>query len=143
MPRPLRSLYPPGPYHVYSRGVDGCAIFRDRADRLQFLRFLALANRAYRWRCWAFCLMTTHYHLVLDVRQPFLSAGMQWLNGVYATAFNAAHARSGHLFGGRFGAVAIESDEQLSTTCAYVVANPVRARITATVGEYPWARTRA
>lgn len=143
MARPLRSLYSPGYYHVFARGVNRCAIFRTRADRLEFLRLLADARARYGWNCWAFCLMGNHYHLVIEAAQPRLSSGIQWLNGVYAARFNRAHGRVGHLFGGRFGAIAIESEEQLSVTCDYVIHNPVRAGICATASEWPWSRTRA
>ena len=142
MPRPLRSQYPPGYYHVYARGVNRCTIYRTRDDRLEFLRLLGSTVRRFRWTCWAFCLMGNHYHLVLDTRQPWLSSGMQWLNGVYAARFNRVHGRLGHLFGGRFGAIAIESDDQLEATCAYVLANPVRAGLCETTADWPWARTR-
>ena len=142
MPRPLRSLYQPGYYHVFARGVNKVAIYRTRADRIEFLRLLAATVRRYRWNCWTFCLMGNHYHLVLDVRQPWLSTGMQWLNGVYAARFNHAHGRVGHLFGGRFGAVAIESEEQLPGTCEYVLQNPVRAGLCSTAAEWPWSGSR-
>jgi REP-associated tyrosine transposase len=142
MPRPLRSRYPPGYYHVYARGVNRCAIYRTRDDRLDFLRLLGDAVRRFRWTCWAFCLMGNHYHLVLDTQQPWLSSGMQWLNGVYAARFNRSHGRVGHLFGARFGAIAIESDDQLEAACAYVLANPVRAGLCARTSDWPWARSR-
>jgi REP element-mobilizing transposase RayT len=143
VPRPLRSLYPPGYYHVFARGVNRCPIFRTRDDRLEFLRLLADALPRYRWSCWAFCLMGNHYHLILESAQPRLSSGMQWLNGVYATRFNRAHGRVGHLFGGRFGAIAVESEEQLALACDYVIHNPVRAGLCATAADWPWSRTRA
>ena len=71
--------------------------------------------------------MTTHYHVVLESTRTHLSAGMQWLNGVYAQSFNTRYARRGHLFGSRFGARAIEDEEYLQRVCEYVLLNPVRA----------------
>ena len=68
--------------------------------------------------------MGNHYHLVIETSQPGFSDGLQWLNGLYAARFNRVHGRVGHLFGGRFGAVAIESDEQLAVTCEYVIPEP-------------------
>ena len=142
MPRPLRSLYPPGYYHVFARGVNKCPIFLTREDRLTFLRLLSSATRSYRWSCWAFCLMGNHFHLVLDVRQPFLSAGVQWLNGRYATIFNQAHDRVGHLFGGRFGCTPVETEALLVQECEYVYWNPVRAGLCSHPSEWPWTRMR-
>ena len=143
MPRPLRSLFPPGYYHVYARGVDRCAIFRTRADCLHFLYLLGRTSRRYGWTCWAFCLMGNHYHLVIETSQPGFSGGLQWLNGLYATRFNRVHGRVGHLVGGRFGATRVESEEQLAHTCEYVLQNPVRAGLCDAPSEWPWSRLRS
>jgi putative transposase len=142
MPRPLRSLFPPGQYHVYARGVNRCVIFHNRADCLHFLYLLGRTIRRYRWTCWAFCLMGNHYHLVIETSQPGFSDGLQWLNGLYAARFNRIHGRVGHLFGGRFGAIAIESEEQLAVTCEYVFQNPVRAGLCGNAADWPWSRIR-
>ena len=87
--------------------------------------------------------MGNHYHLVVECAQPRLSTGMQWLNGVYAARFNRAHGRVGHLFGGRFGSIGIESEAQLAETCEYVINNPVRAGLCERAADWPWARARA
>jgi REP-associated tyrosine transposase len=142
MPRPLRSTFPPGYYHVYARGVNRCAIFRTQADCRHFCYLLGRAIRRYRWTCWAFCLMGNHYHLVIETSQPGFSDGLQWLNGLYAARFNSEHKRVGHLFGGRFGAIAIESEEQLATTCDYVLQNPVRAGLCRNATDWPWSQMR-
>lgn len=47
-----------------SRGVDGCAIVRDDADRRMFLAHVRVCVERYDWVVQALCLMTTHYHLV-------------------------------------------------------------------------------
>jgi REP element-mobilizing transposase RayT len=86
--------------------------------------------------------MTNHYHLVLQLKQPNLSRGMQRLNGAYAQDFNERHGRVGHLFQGRFWAQLIETDEQLSAVCLYVVTNPVRAGLCEDVTAWPWSGAR-
>ena len=67
---------------------------------------------------------------------------MQWLNGVYAQAFNGRHARCGHLFGERFRARVIRDEEHLYEACRYVVANPVRAGLCGQATDWPWSGTR-
>jgi len=89
------------------------AVFRDDADRRFFLALLAFAVMKFEWRCYAFCLMTNHYHLVLEARREQLSAGMQLVNGDHAQTFNLKYGRWGHLFGERFWSRPIASDEQL------------------------------
>lgn len=57
-------------------------IFRDDHDRRRFLALLAHVVERHSWRCHAFCLMGTHYHLVIEATRADLSAGMHLLNGV-------------------------------------------------------------
>jgi REP element-mobilizing transposase RayT len=113
-------------------------IVRDDYDRRIFRRQLTLARRRHRWLVYAWCLMTNHYHLVVTCDLDRLSRGMHLLNFRHAQAFNARHDRVGHLFQGRFEARVIEGDEHLSTVCAYVFDNPVRAGLCDERTEWPW-----
>ena len=81
MPRRPRSELEDGTYHVTARGAGGIPLFTQDVDRLDFLELLARAVRRFRWTCPAYCLMGTHYHLVLEAPIPDLSGGMRWLNG--------------------------------------------------------------
>jgi putative transposase len=140
--RPLRSDLPDGIYHVTTRGVDGAAIVRSDDDRQIFVARLFEVVGRFRWRWHAFCLMDTHYHLVVETTRVALSAGVRRLNGVYAQGFNGRHGRSGHLFGDRFAARLIESERYLAAACWYVVCNPVRAGCCREPGEWQWSATR-
>jgi putative transposase len=73
--------------------------------------------------------MNTHYHLVIETTRIALSSGMKRLNGLYAQGFNDRHGRTGHLFGDRFWASLVESEEYLEAACLYVASNPVRAEL--------------
>jgi REP element-mobilizing transposase RayT len=139
----LRSSLPDGYFHVYARGVADTAIFRDDEDRRSFLALLVRTSRRHGWELHALCLMTTHYHAVLEAARGHLSAGMQWLNGVYAQTFNKRYGRHGHLFGARYGARAIESEEYLARACDYIVLNPVRAGLCEGAADWPWSATRS
>ena len=101
MARILRSTLPDGYFHVYTRGVADTSIFRDDEDRRWFLALFLNAARRSAWELHTLCLMTTHYHVVLQSTRAHLSAGMQWLNGLYAQSFNRRYDREGHLFGAR------------------------------------------
>jgi putative transposase len=125
-------------FHLYARGVDSMVIFRDRDDRLEFLALLAAAVDRHMWRCHAFCLMDTHVHLVVEAALERVSRGMHVLLGVYAKHFNIRHGRHGHVFGDRYGARVIESEDVLRVTIDYVLLNPVRAGMVATSGDWPW-----
>ena len=110
----------------------------DDADRRLFLKLLVRTTKRCGWELQAFCLMTTHYHLVVTTPVRRLSAGMQWLNGVYAQRFNRRYERFGHLFAGRYGARSIESEDYLGRACEYVLLNPVRAGLCERAADWPW-----
>jgi putative transposase len=143
MARANRCDLPDGYYHVVTRGVAGAEVFRDDDDRRFFLRLLAAVVARDHWHCYAFCLMTTHYHLVVEATLARLSAGLQRLNGVHAQRFNRRHGRHGHLFGDRFHAWLIEDEDHLENTCEYVLQNPVRAGICKTAEDWPWSASRS
>ena len=142
MPRILRTTLPDGYFHVYTRGVAETCVFADDEDRRTFLGLLLSCRRRYGWTLHTLCLMTTHYHFVLESARFRLSAGMQRLNGVYAQSFNKRHGRHGHLFGGRFGSRVIEGDAYLQAVCEYVVLNPVRAGLCERAADWPWSASR-
>lgn len=137
MPRPPRDQRP-GYFHITTRGNDRRDIYRTADDRRVFLALLNRIVLERQWSLQAWCLMTNHYHLVLETQQPNLSAGMQRLNGVYAKWFNAWHAHTGHLFERRFWAKRIESERQLHETVEYVLHNPVRAGLCADAWDWRW-----
>jgi REP element-mobilizing transposase RayT len=140
MARVLRSSLGDGVFHVTARGTGPTLIFLDDDDYHAFLRLLERVRSRQRWALHAYCLLGTHYHLVLEARQRSLSRGMQVLNGEYARHFNERHDRSGALFGGRFRSDPIRDDEHFANACLYVLANPVAAGLCRDVGEWPWSR---
>ncbi len=142
VPRVVRRDLPDGYFHVMSRGVPERAIFVDDDDRRAFLVLLQLCAERYEWTMHALCLMTTHYHLVLESTRVDLSRGLQRLNGRYAQAYNVRHSRFGHLFAGRFVARAIESERYVRHACQYVLENPVRAGICPSIDDWPWSHSR-
>ena len=124
MPRPLRSQFPYGYYHVYARGVDGRRLFEDADDHDAYARFLSDAAGRHGWRVHCAVQMPDHIHLILEVGQPGLSRGVQLLHGRHAQRYNLRHGRVGHLFQTRFGAKAIRDDRQLRRTISTCSGTP-------------------
>jgi REP element-mobilizing transposase RayT len=108
-----------------------------------FMRMFARIAVRYRWVVYAWCLMTTHYHIVVHTPEAGLSEGMRDLNGAYARWSNRYRGRADHAFGKRFGSVLIETDEHLQEACRYVVLNPVRAGICSSPADWPWSSYHA
>ena len=139
MARPLRIEYEGAVYHITSRGNARKSIFRDDADRKLLLDILARVNERYTWICHAYCLMTNHYHLVIETRRANLSQGMRHLNGLYTQSYNRRHHRVGHVFQGRFKAIVVEKENYLLELSRYVVLNPVRAKMVAYPSAWKWS----
>ncbi len=139
MPRPLRVQFPGAVYHVTSRAVANQPLFRAAADPRVFLGVLDAVVFAHGWICYAYCLMTTHYHVLVRTPQGDLARGMQQLNSHYACDFNRRHAGAGHVFFRRYAAKLVERDAHLLEACRYIARNPVRAGLTDSPGEWPWS----
>jgi len=139
MGRFLRIEYPGAYYHVTSRGNERKDVFRNQADREQFLSYLESSVNRYDAVIHAYCLMSNHYHLLIETPSGNLSKIMQHINGAYTNYFNIKRKRSGHLFQGRYKAVVVEADEYAQALSRYIHLNPVRAKIVARPEEYRWS----
>jgi REP element-mobilizing transposase RayT len=115
------------------------AFFRDDEDRMAFLRELARATARVDWRCVAYCVMGTHYHLILDVAAGALPKGMHSLNFRYASHFNSRHAMKGHVQGRRYGARRLIDEADLLGAAKYVARNPVEALLCERPEDWAWS----
>ena len=139
MARPLRIQYSGAFYHITSRGNERRDVFRSKADRERFLFYLATATERYHARIHVYCLMSNHYHLLLETPEGNLSQIMRHINGAYTTYFNTKRKRAGHLFQGRYKAILVEADEYATHLSRYIHLNPVRAGMVSVPEDYTWS----
>lgn len=139
MSRPLRIELAGGLYHITSRGDRREDIYLQDSDREKWLGLLGQVCERFNWKCHAYCLMSNHYHIVIETIEGNLSRGMRQLNGVYTQYFNQAHQRVGHVYQGRYKGILVEKDSYLLELSRYVVLNPVRAGMVKKVGDWPWS----
>ncbi len=144
MARQLRVQYDGAIYHLMSRGDRREEIFRDDLDRKSFLQTLGAACKKTGWQVHAYCLMSNHFHLVVETPRANLVAGMKWLLGTYTMRFNRRHKLCGHLFAGRYKSLLVDGamPGYLRTVCDYVHLNPVRAKLLGNrerLQEYRWS----
>jgi putative transposase len=130
-------------YHLTSLGTGGEAIFRSGRDREYFLELLSSVVDRLRWLCLSYCLMSTHYHLVVRTHENDLDRGMHRLNACHAQSFNRRYGRRGHLFAERFHSEPIGHDAHLLASLRYVANNPVEAGICRSAREWRWSSYRA
>jgi len=128
------------PFHVVQRGHDRAPVFRERLDFLRFIRILEHTRELIPVKIFSFCLMTNHFHLVLQSVEDGenVSRFMRDLTSTYCRYFNALYHRRGTLWEGRFRASLITNDEYLLACNRYVELNPIRAGIASRLSEYPW-----
>ena len=124
------------------RGVNRGAIVFDDVDRCALHELIVRTEKRFGWRYDAYCLMTTHFHLVLAVKLASLSAGLHWLNGIWAQRMNRRWNRTGHLFENRFSAWVVRDEEHWTRTCRYVLENPVKAGLCESASDWPWSGGR-
>ena len=143
MARPMRIEYSGALYHLTSRGNGGDDIFRDDEDRLVFLETLSNSRNRYNCVLHAYCLMSNHFHLLVETPDANVSAFMRHLNSVYTQKFNYHHKRAGHVMQGRFKSILVQKDLYLLELARYIVLNPVRARMVRAAKDWPWSSYRA
>lgn len=143
MPRPPRIPLPGAVYHVTNRSQGRQPVFADAADARRFMSLLEETAAQLGWRFQAYCLMTDHYHFVLETPQPNLSAGMQALAGRYTQSFNRRHGRDGPLFRGRFHTLIVERETALVPLVRHVVLAPVLAGLAKDPAAWRWSSYRA
>ena len=112
MSRPIRIEFSGAFYHVTARGDRRENIYDDDTDRERFLAILGQVIEDFNWVCHAYCLMSNHYHLLIETPDGSLSKGMCQLNGVFTQASNRRHQRSSHLFQGRYKAILVDAGKR-------------------------------
>jgi len=143
MARKPRVHYPGALYHVTLRGNAGQSIFFDHRDRTRFYLLLQEGTERFRHRIHAFCLMSNHVHLAIQVADIPLSRIIQNVSFRYTRWINWRQNRTGHLFQGRYKAVMVDADAYLLELTRYIHLNPVRAGIVKEPEAYPWSGHRA
>lgn len=139
MSRPLRLEFSGALYHITARGNARQDIYFEASDFELFLAILNNVCERFNWIIHAYCLMTNHYHLLVETPEGNLSKGMRQLNGVFTQSMNRKHHKVGHLFQGRYKSILVDKDEYLLELCRYTVLNPVRAKMVDTADDWLWS----
>lgn len=83
--------------------------------------------------------MPDHLHLIVELGgTELLSKLMQRVKAVTATSANLVSRRSGPLWMAGFHDRALRKDEDVRAVARYVVVNPMRAGLAASIGDYPF-----
>jgi REP element-mobilizing transposase RayT len=138
VPRTPRDLAP-GIQHVGVSAAGGAPYFIDDLDRAVWLRIFVATVSRYQWRCLAVCLLTTHWHAILDVSDGSLAQGMHRLVGGYSRRYNARHTRAGYLVRSRYWSRRKDTPAALLEAFRYVARNPVGAGLVDQPEDWRWS----
>ena len=142
MPRTKRKYTSGLAYHVLNRGVRKMQLFHSDADYNAFVRLLDTTLRETPCGLLAFCVMPTHWHIVLRPSEPEqLSRWLHRLTVSHTMRWHRAHQSvgTGPIYQGRFKSFPIASDSHLLTVCRYVERNPLRAGLVTRAEEWTWS----
>ncbi|MFT5289509.1 MAG: REP element-mobilizing transposase RayT [Planctomycetota bacterium] len=138
MARHSRLDHPGSWHHVINRGLAKRPLFEDRADVRFFLSRLAREVRRGRLELHGWCVLTTHFHLL--VRSPVgeLSEALRRSQNEYSRFFNRRHKRDGTLVRGRFFSKPVTTLSYRRTLVRYIDNNAVKAGLARTPWSYRW-----
>lgn len=139
MSRPLRIEYAGAWYHVMNRGRRSETIFPEQKDYHRFINLLKASCELWNIHISAYCLMPTHYHLLIQTPDGNLSRCMRHINAVYTQRYNRAHGCDGQLFRGRFKSILVDGDSYLLQLIRYIHRNPLRSGLTNDIDKYRWS----
>jgi len=131
MARQLRVEYAGAIYHVTVRSNGAESLFKTDGDRKYLLTRIGEAAERYQVRVYLFCLMSNHFHLVVETPRGNLKGFMHGILTGYGVYFNWVHNRHGHVTQGRYGARLVSGDEYLLKLSRYVHLNPVKVAMQA------------
>ena len=138
MPRRPR-IEQAGKYHIINRGVAQMRIFEEPVDYEYFEELMCFYAKSYNITIHNYCLMSNHYHLLIEITSENLSKFMRQVNMNYSIYFNKKNKRVGHLWQGRFKSWYVTDEAYLYTLMCYIEQNPLKANMVKELKEYPYS----
>lgn len=139
MARLARIVLPGLPHHVTQRGNRREQIFFSDNDYDAYLDMLREALEVSNSEVWAWCLMPNHVHLiVVPSDEDGLRKTVANVHRRYSRLINSRNKWTGHLWQGRFSSVVMD-EEHLYRAIAYVILNPVRAKLVKDPEDWRWS----
>jgi REP element-mobilizing transposase RayT len=126
-------------YHVMNRGGRHGDIFSEPKDYELFVDLLKESSDTWGINVSAYCLMSNHYHMLIQTPLGNLARAMRHLDGVYTQRYNRRHSVDGQLFRGRYKSILVNGDSYLLQLVRYIHRNPLKAGLVDTLSAYAWS----
>jgi putative transposase len=133
----MRYYLPAGEKQKFSQFLRDVKIHKENiADEITKL----LAEKSCLVQVIAYCVMPTHFHLVLkQMKENGIENYLTNISNAYSHYFNTKIERKGPLWVGRFKSVLVESDNQLIHLTRYIHLNPVSAGLVANASDWKYS----
>lgn len=140
----IRRITVPGLiHHVINRGNNRQVVFHDKEDFELYLGLVYRFKRRYQFKLFAYCLMTNHIHLLVEVGEAgTLSQIMHSITTAHTRHYHHKYQSTGHVWQGRFKSPIVSDDAYMLTVMQYIEQNPVRAGLASAVDQYRWSSYR-
>jgi putative transposase len=137
--RRARITYQGAYHHAMNRGYEGRSLFQDDPDCEFFLDLVKIQSKNLKIRVFAYCLISNHFHLVVENTSGKLSDFFKQLNGQYASHFRQKYGGRGYVYQDRFKSLLIQDESYLITVIGYILNNPVLSKVVNHFLDYPWS----
>lgn len=124
MPRSKRIVSENGKYHIIIKGISELNFLGNDIDKDKFLLILKKYKAIFKFKVYAYCIMDTHSHMLIDSNGTSISRIMQGIILSYAIYYNKKYKRQGPVFRGRFKSKLSKKDKDTITMSAYIHNNP-------------------
>ncbi|MCP4149554.1 MAG: hypothetical protein GY757_17545 [bacterium] len=126
-------------HHLMNVGINGEPIFQKAADKAYFIQQLKHISKRSKIRILAYCLLDTHYHMVLQNSSGKLSDFVKKLNSDYGNYYRQKYGGKGAVFRGRYKSTVLQKGTYLNMSLFYLYLNPVRTGIALHPFAYQWS----
>jgi|SRR5690606_8711893 len=121
----------PGHYYLVTAvTLDRQPIFQDFQAARALINILREASLRHQAQTWAYVVMPDHFHWLLQLEEPSLSETIRRVKRVASVQLGRRVWQDG------FHDRAVRGEENLKAMARYVIANPVRAGLVESVGDY-------
>ncbi|WP_085132850.1 transposase [Sporosarcina ureae] len=140
MARRKRNWRPNANYHVVMRGNNRQNIYNTEDDMWHLMRCIGHASIYYQFTIFAFCIMTNHYHILLQ-SEDSLSKIMRHINRKYSDYYSKRYGYIGQLYQGRYYSKEVKSPYAMLAVSRYIHRNPITTKtpLVKHLADYPFS----
>ncbi|HYJ39253.1 MAG TPA: transposase [Steroidobacteraceae bacterium] len=130
-------------YHVTLRGNHQQDIFLEAEDPHRMNALVAETMDRFGARLHAYCYMSNHIHVLVQIGDVPLGKIMLSIASRYARATQTRLQTTGHFFERRYYSVLVDVEQYFLAVLRYIHLNPVAAGLAASPDAYPWSSHHA